>query len=375
PAAATLRVLGQGTLPPGNGTGKPALLRKAPLGNVSIDDGGTLQSVHNGNVLVFIGEKWHSSSVTIKIHPTKVQQALNAQTTTFTASGGTGSYTFQVLSDAPGTGGSAGSPAVGGTYPGSSFVYTAGTAAAGNIGTAVIRVTDSSGEFYDAVVTYGVAAQGPLFLSPGYPSPTVSSIGVVYYLRTGVTGFTPTVRCDAYAGSGTYSWTVSGTGSLSANSGPTVTFTAGSGSTTGIVVCSDGTRSQTAYMYHNAGTTYGDYYPTPYYMYHLHTATTQTLRMNPAALSTTVQPTWLFTSNPANSSFNSGLSTTTGYSVTLNVGNQAGVVPYSTWVNGQVVSTTSVGAVQTGYFYYYATAYPSSLAISPTLIEGMLPGG
>ncbi|MCI0343202.1 MAG: hypothetical protein L0216_18995, partial [Planctomycetales bacterium] len=340
----TLRVLGQGTLPPGrSGLSVPASLRRqAPLGNLSLDDGGSLGSNNSGNVLVFIGEKWHSSSATVKIHPSQVIGLLNSRTVTFTATGGVVPYTYSLLSGA------------------GSLSATTYTAPATGSGTAVVRVRDSANpqQFVDAIIRYQGLGSGPLSLSPGFAG--TSPAGICYYLRSDLGN---TVALRAFGGSGTYSWNRSGGGSLSGTSGQTVTFTAGNGTSPAVVTLADGTGStRTCSLYMTTSTFYGYTYPTPYYMYHLRIGDTQTLA-RPANSGT-----WTFLSNGSNATLNGG-SSATGASVTLNAGTVGGLTSFSIWNYGNVTSATA-----TGYFYFYTTALPSNLTISPSQFDGWLPG-
>ncbi|MCI0341558.1 MAG: hypothetical protein L0216_10500, partial [Planctomycetales bacterium] len=342
----TLRVLGQGTIPPSNITGVPQLTRQAPLGNVSIDDGGSLLSPNASNVLVFIGEKWHSASVTIKIHPSKVTDLYNGRQVTFQATGGTSPYTFSIVTGS-------------GTLAAATY-----TAPATGSGQAIVRVTDSANpqQFVDAVVSYRGLSLGTLSMSPGFAG--ISPPGYCYYLR-GDLGTTVNLR--AFGGSGTYSWTRTGVGSISATSGQTVVYTASGGSATttaaATITLSDGTgTTRTAYLWSYGNTFYGYTYPTPYYMYHLRVGDTQTYT-RPSNSGT-----WSFTTNPSGATLNGGTSAT-GTSVTVNAGVTGGVTSYSLWNYGTVTSLTA-----TGYFYFYTTALPSNLTISPTQFEGWLPG-
>ncbi|MCI0339994.1 MAG: hypothetical protein L0216_02390, partial [Planctomycetales bacterium] len=351
----TLRVLGQGTIPPSNISGVPQLVRQAPLGNLSIDDGGALTSPNASNILVFIGEKWHSSGVTLKIHPSKVTALLNGRTASFTASGGASPFSFALVSG-------------GGTLTGATY-----TAPATGTGTAVIRVTDSAtpSQFVDAVVTYQGLSTGPLSLSPGYEN--AATPGYCYYLR-GDLGSTMALR--AFGGTGSYSWSLSpttGAGSLSGTSGQTVTYTAGGGGTTASPVftiatatLSDGgtTGTRTCYFYVYNSTTYGSYYPIPYYAYHWRVNDTQTYS-RPG-----LSGTWAFTSRPSGCTVNGG-TTATGTAVTMMVGTTGGLTAYdfAHYNYGTVTSATA-----TGYFYFYTTARPSNLTISPTRLDGWLPG-
>ncbi|MCI0340762.1 MAG: hypothetical protein L0216_06365, partial [Planctomycetales bacterium] len=344
----TLRVLGQGTIPPGNITGVPQLQRQAPLGNVSIDDGGSLRSLNERNILVFIGEKWHSSSVTVKIHPSKVTNLLNGTTVAFQATGGITPYTFSILSGS-------GTMATG--------VYTAPSTGSGS---AVVRVRDSAvpQQFVDAVVSYRGVSFGNLSLSPGYESSLYP--GYYYYCR-GDLGSTCQLR--AYGGSGTYTWTRNGTGTLSGTSGATVTYTANGGTTSSVAVAtvtlSDGTgQTRICYLYDYQNTFYGYTYPIPYYAYHYRVNENRTYA-RPGNSGT-----WAFSSNPSQCTLNGG-STATGTSVTLMTGTAGGLTPwdFNFYNYGTCTSTTA-----TGYFYFYTTAMPSNLTIGPTQLDGWLPG-
>ncbi|MCI0343327.1 MAG: hypothetical protein L0216_19645, partial [Planctomycetales bacterium] len=344
----TLRALGQGTIPPGSNLSGLDLDRQAPLGNVSIDDGGSLRSNNERNILVFIGEKWHSASVTIKIHPSAVTNLLNGASVSFSASGGTPPYTYSQVS---GGGGMAGA------------VYTA---ASSGTGTAVVRVTDSASppQFVDAVVTYRPVSPGNLSMSPGFENTLYP--GYVYYLR-GDLGVTVNLR--AIGGTTPYSWSINpnNLGSLSGTSGASIVYTAGGGSASAVnfatVTLTDGaSQSRICYMYIYNNTFYGYNYPTPYYMRHLRVGDTQTYQ-RPSNSGT-----WSFTSNPSSATLNGG-TTATGTSVTLNAGTVGGIVAYQLYNYGTVTSATA-----TGYFYCYTTALPSNLSVSPTQFDGWLPG-
>ncbi|MCI0343474.1 MAG: hypothetical protein L0216_20400, partial [Planctomycetales bacterium] len=355
----TLRLLGQGTIPPSNVSGVPQLARQAPLGNVSIDDNGTLLSSNERNIVVFIGEKWHSSSVTLRIHPSKVTNLLHGRTVTFQASNGVAPYAYSLVSGS-------------GSLSGATY-----TAPSSGTGTAIIRVTDtaSPAQTVDAVVTYkGVnagSATANLMISPGYENTTYP--GYCYYMR-GDLGSTFNLR--AYGGTGNYTWSIvpasGAAGTLSGASGQSIRYTAAGGGTlaapvftVATVTLSDGGAggSRTCYFYVYNFASYGTTYPIPFGCYHLRVGDLQTFS-RPGASGT-----WTFTSNGSNATLNGGASAT-GTSVTLNPGSLGGTAPYTIYNYGTVT-----GGGLTGTFWFYTTALPTNnITISPTRFDGWLPG-
>jgi hypothetical protein len=385
----TLRVLGQGAIPPALGTGPVALQRRAPLGNLSIDDGGFMQSAHASNVLVFIGEKWHSASSTVKVHPWKVENLISYPGATggpfgtgggripLRPSGGSATYTFAIqsgggaLSAGTGAGPAAGSRVTDGAA-GNEVLYTAPSG--GVSGTAIVRCTDANGETFDAVISYRPKSLGSLSMSPGYN--TATNMGSVWSIRVNMT-LKPTVTFRAYGGTGTYSWSRSGgNGTLSGTTGNVVTYTAGTSTTLTTITLNDGQNSRITRIGKTTSTLFGGRYPTPYQYYHLRVGDTQQMHMDPAALATGSTVTWSLTTNPSNAFFTStGGSTATGMSVTVNPGSTGGLQVGQLRTQGTVTSTP-VGSTtpQTGWFWLYVTALPSDLTLGPTQVDGWLPG-
>ena len=165
-------------------------------------DASWLETGFSGTIIARATTSPATSNATeeISISPTSVSLNSNKVTQVFTASGGTGSYTWTLSSTNYGSISSSGNQAT----------FTA----SGEAGTTTITVTDTNGASASATATYTGTSSTSSSLAVSPASATLS-------------GVQNTVVFTASGGTSPYSWYVSSTilGSLSSSSGTTVTYT------------------------------------------------------------------------------------------------------------------------------------------------------